>query len=83
MRNDTTVPVGTRVRVTRPFRSPVTVSGPRAFGDWIDWPEGATGLVINVTNAGFRGIEHQVRIDGPVAPSVLASGVSADDLEVL
>jgi hypothetical protein len=59
-----TIPVGTRVVVTRPYRVPVTISGPDAYKQWVDWPAGASGVVINTSNAGFRGIEHTVRVDG-------------------
>lgn len=69
---------GTRVRVLKPFRTPVPGTN---FTEWIDWPAGCTGYVRNVSNAGFRGVVHTIHIDGP--ERVFATGISAEDLEIL
>lgn len=53
---------GDRVFVTRVTRSPVSISGPSAFKDWISHdPQG--GEVRSMTNAGFRGLEYSVLLN--------------------
>lgn len=76
---------GTEVRVTRPFRVAKSISGPDAFSEWIDYPAGMVGTVVTVSNAGFRGIEHQVAFaeNGPDGRRLLASHVAGADLEVV
>lgn len=66
---------GDQVRICRPWS---TVRS--TVGDWeFDrHEEGTTGIVENISNAGFRGLEYSVRtLEG------YATGISPTDLELL
>lgn len=66
---------GDTVRIERAWRSPVAGSN---FSEWDDHDAKLEGEVVNMTNAGFRGLEYTVR-----TAEGLASGISAADLSLV
>lgn len=73
------IPTGTRVRIMRNFRTHdgIVTGQPTVYTDHLANTE--SGVVASNSNAGFRGIEHSVRLDS----GRYAVGFSSTDLALI